>query len=303
MARSGAAGSRLNVSAAVTPGVDRVTILFHDFVSLGMRNFIVLLATLSLVVSCRKDPDPVLIKKPAGNDTSDTDTVPSGNSDLVIRFTPVAGTSTVSSATQFYQNGKGDQFTVSAFNFYISNVRLRKNDDTWHAVPESYYLLKLMEHRDSLVIGNIPAGYYTDIEFLIGVDSVRNVSGAQTGALDVGHNMFWDWSTGYIFYKLEGEYVSSSSMAGYYGFHLGGFSGPHHCLRSASMRLGSARIDRQSVYVVKATADAAAVFEKPHDIDFDTFFSQGASAEMFARQADNYADMFSFISGEAIVRP
>jgi hypothetical protein len=36
----------------------------------------------------------------------------------------------------------------------------------------------------------------TAIKFLLGVDSLKNVSGIQTGALDPAKGMFWTWNTG-----------------------------------------------------------------------------------------------------------
>jgi len=57
----------------------------------------------------------------------------------------------------------------------------------------------------------------------MGVDSLRNVSGAQSGALAVANNMFWSWNSGYIMVKAEG--TSPNSGSGSFAFHLGGFMG------------------------------------------------------------------------------
>ena len=37
----------------------------------------------------------------------------------------------------------------------------------------------------------------------LGVDSLRNVTGVQTGALDPAMDMYWTWNTGYVMAKLE----------------------------------------------------------------------------------------------------
>src|SRR5690606_27558520 len=78
-------------------------------------------------------------------------------------------------------------------------------------------------------------GVYTAVKFLIGVDEARNTSGAQTGALDPMHSMFWDWNTGYIMAKLEGHSPQSTGPANFIGFHLGGFSGPESVLREVTL--------------------------------------------------------------------
>ena len=50
----------------------------------------------------------------------------------------------------------------------------------------------------------MPAGNYNSLSFLLGVDSMHNVSGAQTGALDPANDMFWTWNSGYVMAKMEG---------------------------------------------------------------------------------------------------
>lgn len=66
---------------------------------------------------------------------------------------------------------------------------------------------------------------YNSLSFLIGVDSLKNVSGAQTGGLDPLNGMFWTWNTGYIMFKMEGNSPSSSVVNNKIEYHIGGFSG------------------------------------------------------------------------------
>ncbi|WP_316930094.1 MbnP family protein, partial [Hymenobacter sp. IS2118] len=44
-----------------------------------------------------------------------------------------------------------------------------------------------------LALKDIPVGDYQSVSFTVGVDSARNVAGAQTGALDPNNGMFWTW--------------------------------------------------------------------------------------------------------------
>jgi hypothetical protein len=57
----------------------------------------------------------------------------------------------------------------------------------------------------------------------LGVDSIRNVSGIQTGALDPLKGMFWTWNSGYVMAKLEGSSESSNSAGNRFTYHIGGF--------------------------------------------------------------------------------
>jgi hypothetical protein len=74
-----------------------------------------------------------------------------------------------------------------------------------------------------IVLESVPLEEYEAISFMFGVDSTRNVSGAQTGALSPSNAMFWSWTTGYIMIKAEG--LSPQSPFGNFSFHLGGFTG------------------------------------------------------------------------------
>jgi hypothetical protein len=61
--------------------------------------------------------------------------------------------------------------------------------------------------------------------FLLGVDSLTNVSGAFGGDLDPTNGMYWTWQSGYINMKLEGR--SSAAPKGRFELHLGGYAAPH----------------------------------------------------------------------------
>jgi hypothetical protein len=132
----------------------------------------------------------------------------------------------------------GEKMNFNIFQYYVSNVRLKKADGSWHTVPESYYLLDLSKtDGNKIEIDNVPGGEYTDIELLYGVDSTRNVSGAQTGALDPANGMFWSWNSGYIMVKAEG--TSPNSATGTFTFHLGGFKGEFRVPKSFTYSLNN----------------------------------------------------------------
>ena len=77
-----------------------------------------------------------------------------------------------------------------------TSYRLNKDD---------YFLVNFANAGSTRIsLKTIPASF-NRIAFTIGVDSIRNVSGAQTGALDPANGMFWTWNSGYIMAKLEGS--------------------------------------------------------------------------------------------------
>lgn len=61
------------------------------------------------------------------------------------------------------------------------------------------------------------------IDFLLGTDSLSNVSGILEGALDPINGMYWAWNSGYINIKTEGIYTDSMDKEIPFEFHLGGY--------------------------------------------------------------------------------
>jgi hypothetical protein len=124
-----------------------------------------------------------------------------------------------------------DTLNFTTMKYYISNLKLKKSDGTWWTHPESYFLVDLENQSSTkLMMSNVPVGTYTELSYTFGVDSTRNVSGAQSGALSIANNMFWSWNSGYIFMKAEG--ISNNSTTGSYSFHLGGFTGVNNVVSS-----------------------------------------------------------------------
>lgn len=195
-----------------------------------------------------------------------------------------------------YVNAAGETFSVTNFKYYVSNVKLIKDDGTKYEVPNSYFLIDANDTNSLIAeLSNIPGGKYTGIEYMIGVDSARNVSGSQTGALDPVNGMFWSWNQGYIFMKLEGQ--SSASSNNSFVYHIGGFSGAYSALRTVSIDF------TPSVLIVDGgkreaeihiLTDVLEIFKNPNNISIansSTIMGVGISS---SNVANNYADMFSF---------
>lgn len=130
-----------------------------------------------------------------------------------------------------------DKMTFTIFRYYVSNLRLKSTDGTWFTQPDSYYIVDLGTDETFLSIPDVPGGEYTDIEVTFGVDSLHNVSGAQTGALAPSNSMFWSWNSGYIMLKAEG--ISPNSLTGNFIFHLGGFMGENKVQTTKTYNFGT----------------------------------------------------------------
>lgn len=193
-----------------------------------------------------------------------------------------------------YKNAKGDSFSVSKFNYYIAGIKLKNENGTVFAERESYHLNKHVDGKEVFTITGVPAGTYTAIDFIIGVDSLRNVSGVQGGALDVKEDMFWDWNSGYIFFKLEGEYKApNSNNLMPYGMHIGGFSGNNSNIQKCSIALSTKLITQKggtSKVFFHTSIDE--IFNNPNIIDLESF-AVIANDKVGRILARNYKDMFT----------
>lgn len=215
-----------------------------------------------------------------------------------LNFTNMVGTDTLVLNTQSYTNFNGDTFYVNTFNYYISNIRFTRMDDSVFYEDNSYHLIEADKPQSFLfTCKQIPFGLYKSITFTIGVDSVRNVSGAQTGALDPVHNMFWSWSSGYLFTKLEG--TSPQSPSGNIAFHIAGFSGPFNALKTITVNFPSNAIVSNYIKpTVKIKTDILEMFVNPSTIKFGIMNNVTTVGALAKSMADNYTDMFTVIEIE-----
>ena len=125
-----------------------------------------------------------------------------------------------------YTTDGAEDVNYNMVKYYISNIKMMNSAGPDFVDDDSYYIVDANDAGSLILeIDKVPFGEYHHISYTIGVDSAKNVSGAQAGALSPSNNMFWSWNSGYIFVKLEG--TSTSSANGKFEYHLGGFAGPN----------------------------------------------------------------------------
>ena len=150
---------------------------------------------------------------------------------LRLVFDNGVGTSDLNLKTGNYKNELGEAFTITKFNYFISNIQLRNADGTTYTVPQdsSYYLVQEEKSASQIItLPNVPAGNYNRLTFTVGVDSLRSLAdlSKRTGVLDPGLNdgMYWEWNSGYIFMKLEGtSALAPAAQNNAFFYHVGGF--------------------------------------------------------------------------------
>ena len=147
------------------------------------------LMALGLLSSCGSGPD-----EPAP-----------ATANLALDLEPVVSTAPLKLNTQAYAKADGQTFRVSQFKYLLSNVQLRKADGSTYAVPDSYYLVDAAAPASQhLVLDKVPVGDYTGLSFVVGVDAAHNNGTFQSGGVNHNNDMYWDWSTEYVFLTMAG---------------------------------------------------------------------------------------------------
>jgi hypothetical protein len=188
-----------------------------------------------------------------------------------------------------YVNALGDTINVRKFKYYLSNFSVTDQSGNTTVLPQEYFLVDEADPLSKTITLTIPGAKLKQISFLIGVDSIRNVSGVQEGTLDPLKGMFWTWNSGYIMAKLEGTATASSIAGNAFTYHIGGFRNPMNTLRRTSFDLS--QTDTQKEIVI--TADINRWFKSKTELriaETPVCHNPGKLAVMIA---DNYCSMFS----------
>lgn len=207
-----------------------------------------------------------------------------------MHFHNMVGNQELNLGTTWYTTQDGDSFQVSLFNYYISNIVLTRKDGSKFVEPNSYHIITQNNAADRMFnVEDVPAGEYTSVSFMIGVDEARNTSGGQTGALDPAYGMFWDINTGYIMAKLEGIKASSDKLS----LHIGGFKGDNNVLKTVSLDFAeNKKVDNNTMHV-HVKADVRKWFIGQHEFDLATMANIDMPGPEARKIADNYVNMFS----------
>ncbi len=174
-------------------------------------------------------------------DTLVPDTTKTG--EFSIEFDNIVGEETLGIGSRYYVNAKGETFTINLIQYFVSNIKLLASDGTEYVIPQedSYFLVNGADRSTRFTKVRVPEGDYTQVKFILGVDSLRSTMPVEErkGVLSFnphegheGGGMYWGWNSGYIFFKFEGNCeLISDDQAGdptgkkQFKYHIGGFGG------------------------------------------------------------------------------
>jgi hypothetical protein len=240
-----------------------------------------------LAASCSKEYSATGIAKKPTEDSFN----------LTVHFTPMVDTLAFHFDST-YNNYWKESYSVSAFKFYVSKFDLINTDSgrVYHVNTYKYFLVDAADSTTWAVKLLAVPFTYNRISFLIGVDSLRNVSGSHTGALDSANGMFWSGTSGYIMAKLEGHSPLSSLAGNTIAYQIGGFSGDNNVLRTPTLLFPFGQflqITAGRKSIINIDADVNAWFYNPHQIKIENIPSCTTPGLMAKDISENYSKMFS----------
>jgi hypothetical protein len=128
-------------------------------------------------------------------------------------------------AGHFYNRDGGEPFSLDLFKYYISHAALVNDAGDTLYLNEHTLIDEFDVNRRGFSsnpsIEGLSSSHFNKIIFALGVDQLHNTSGDQAGDLDPVYGMIWTWSTGYIFLKHEGQFLSSTGTSEPLLYHYG----------------------------------------------------------------------------------
>jgi hypothetical protein len=216
-------------------------------------------------------------------------TEPVGGEEIKVSFEFVYDGEPLDIDGKRYINKAGEEFTIERFHFYLSNIKLIGEQESY-VEKDSYHLIGTASKK-GFTLKNIPPEKYETLTMSIGVDSKANASIDNPGDLDPNNNMAWDWNTGYKFISLSGRYFPADHNQRGLVIHIG--TDPYY--RTFDFDLseihGGEALKSSEAKELVFTVEIKEMFENPNTISFAEKTSWMFDKEV-VKMVDNYTNGF-----------
>lgn len=207
---------------------------------------------------------------------------------LTFRFQNKVGPEDLQLMDHTYTDPFGEPMTIYKFKYYISHIAVITEDGKEQLLDDGCHLVDEADSLSKTITVPSPSQPIKAITFLLGVDSLKNVSGAQAGDLDPLKGMYWTWNTGYVDAELEGRSDSSHANAHFISWHVGGFK-PHQDA-ARHIKLEWTKSEGRTILI---DADIKKWFNARHPIRIAQSPVCHEPGPLAMAIADNYSLMFS----------
>lgn len=209
---------------------------------------------------------------------------------VTIEFENIANGRKIVYNDSSYTNSFGEKYTISKLKYYISNVHFISAGP--NHTGKNVFLIDAAKNN-SLKIER-PALPIKGIEFWVGVDSILNCTGAQSGALDPLNDMFWTWNTGYVVFKLEGTAAVSTADMHRIEQHIGGYKGEYKTIRKVFIPLKKGFfLNNKSMGNIVISVNLDKYWNGIHKIRISEHPMITTIGKTAKEAADNFKEMFS----------
>lgn len=213
----------------------------------------------------------------------------------IIKLQHKVGEQNVQLYSTTYKNTWNEPFIINKFRYYITALEFEfaenKPSIFWE---KKYHLVDEADESSKLILFNKNLAGIKAINFILGVDSMVNITGAHTGDLDPMKSMFWTWNTGYIYAKLEGTSDSSKAQAHAFSYHIGGYKTNENAVKKISLPINYQTTKKINEIIIEA--DISTWFYGLHNIKISSQPICHQPGKLALSIADNYSKMFSIKS-------
>jgi hypothetical protein len=211
---------------------------------------------------------------------------------LTIRFQHKMGSRALQLFNETYTNPFGEPITITRFKYYVSHISIAGAGQKEKELSPQTFLIDEADAASKTLTFSTDITAPQTLSFVIGVDSILNVSGVQTGALDPLNGLFWTWNSGYIFAKMEGKSDSSHAPAHSVNYDVGGFRSPHKASRKIQLTL-SVDLTKAADKIILIDADLLKWFNATHPVKISQSPLCHQPGKLAMQLADNYSTMFT----------
>ena len=196
-----------------------------------------------------------------------------------------------------YKNPFGEIFQISRFRFYVGKIAPVYADVTVKTnLSPSYHLIDFSDSSSTRIEIPVSSGACNGIQFLLGVDSIDQGRGAQTGALDPVKGMFWTWNSGYQSFKIEGVSPFSGQPAHIMAYHIGGYRSPYSTVWKIMINTTddeSFGITKENKIIVEVPVELDYFFDGPTPLHIKTVSSCTTPGDLARKISENFIGTFT----------
>lgn len=149
---------------------------------------------------------------------------------IILFFIPCFGKEKLVIDKNYYSEIISDSISIQSLRFYVSGIYLLKNGKSIYQTKNQCNLIDISK-KLRIEINTKSELDFDCIQFNIGVDSSKQVSGVMGGDLDPMNGMYWTWQSGYINFKLEGKSNICNTRNNIFQFHIGGYQSPNNTIQ------------------------------------------------------------------------